>query len=400
MCVSFVACSYFIGFTRCFFPQWNKITSIGDDELPHNLQDFTSKGNPIATISDHAFLHSNESLANLLIDNGEFTVLPKALEDLDALRYLGIRKGKLKIIPDGPELLPNVYYVDMFSNQIEDITNIKRFRHSLLTRLDLHNNQISNISAVATLSDMRTLNVFENKICDHEHVSIAVIPHQNTLENLELGRNCMTKIPDVSHLTALLRLGLKQNLIDDCDSGAFPPLLFQLRLQKNKLPCIPKALLGHPNITTICLDYNEITSIDNFVFPSYITDLWLQYNKLENITQIKFDGPNPNLASLQLQNNPTLTNIDKDAFWYMTKNLQTIDLRDTGIKSLPIALSSLANLKTLKAGSSQLTCDCGVGSLAGWWNLRDRTAEGQCGSTDVNDFLDQLSSNCPNGVIG
>jgi len=376
----------------------NKITTIGDDELPHNLQDIRSSGNPITTIGDHAFIHSNESLRNLEIKNGLFTVLPKALEDLDSLAYLGLINGKLKTIPDGPELLPNVYYIDFGNNEIEDITNIKRFKYSLLTRLDFRGNQISNISAVSQLTNIRTLKFYENKICDHDHISKALIPHQDTLQGLNLDRNCLTKIPDVSALTNLERLWLKQNQIDDCQSGAFPDTLFDLRLQKNKLSCRPQAIFQSPNLTVLQLFNNEFTTIDDFPLPWWITELLLQYNNFRGIIGLRFDKNPSKLEYLNLQGNSMLDMIDDNAFVNIP-NLQRIDLRDTNFMQLPLALKSLTSLTSLKISSNQLTCTCAAASLSGWWTGASRLAEGRCGATEVNDYLNQLSTNCPN-VIG
>merc|ERR1712154_329978 len=61
----------------------NKITSIGDGELPSNLQDIKSSGNPIATIGDHAFDGSKDTLLNIRIDGSTLTDLPTALNVLD-----------------------------------------------------------------------------------------------------------------------------------------------------------------------------------------------------------------------------------------------------------------------------------------------------------------------------
>merc|ERR1712172_207175 len=60
----------------------NNITSIGDGELPSNLQDIKSAGNPIAIIGDHAFDGSKDTLLNIRIDGSTLPDLPTALNVL------------------------------------------------------------------------------------------------------------------------------------------------------------------------------------------------------------------------------------------------------------------------------------------------------------------------------
>ena len=379
--------------------QGNKITSIGDGELPSNLQDIKSSGNPIATIGDHAFDGSKDSLINLRIDGSTLTDLPNALNVLQALSYCGFRYGKMKNIPAGPELLPNVAFLDLAGNEISDITNIDRFKYSLLTRLDLHHNQISDITPIGELQYVRTLNLYDNKICDHNQVNTALIPHQDSMQILQLGANCMTKIPDVSTLTQLWRLGLSSNQIDDCTSGAIPDTLQKLNIGNNLLPCVPTVIQGHPNVTELYLTGNKLNTVDNFVFPSTLQSLGLDNNDISSINRLEFDKSQSDLHSLSLKNND-LKSVSDTAFDKLT-NLTSLNLQNTGLTKLPLALKSLSSLTNLNVkGDSSLTCTCGEAALSDWYQSASPTVDGQCsGSSDVSTFLDQLGSNCAS-VVG
>jgi len=379
----------------------NQITAIGDGQLPKGLHDIYSKGNPIQTISDHAFIDSANTLINLVLDNGKFTDLPKALEDLDSLSYLEIAHSELKNIVATKEILPNLYFLNLVANKITDLSGIEIFKHSIVSRLDLHNNQITDMSPLSGMDTIKTLNLLNNQICDHTHISAALAPHLASLDILNLKGNCLKKIPDFSGMAQLTRLLLSNNAIDDCTSGNLPDTAF-VQLSGNQLTCIPDSIKGFKNVNSLLLSRNNITSaaVNGFTFPSSIHYLDLSSNKVDSVTNIKFDNDVAGVLDLYLNNNP-LTTIADGAFAGLN-NLTKLELSHTNLQSVPIALKDLPSLKVLKI-QTNTECDCTLGQLGSWYKQVAAGLtignSGKCGSQFVSTYLADLDNTC-NNVVG
>ena len=138
-------------------------------------------------------------------------------------------RGQIKLVDD-VRLLPNLKQLDLCHNNITDVsalssmTNLEGvwLAHNNITDisplsnltnlklLDLWSNNITDISALSNLTNLKWLNLHYNNITD-----ISALSNMTNLEELWLGSNNITDISPLSNLTNLKLLDLWGNNITD-----------------------------------------------------------------------------------------------------------------------------------------------------------------------------------------
>ncbi|MCP4033902.1 MAG: leucine-rich repeat domain-containing protein, partial [Herbaspirillum sp.] len=151
-----------------------------------------------------------------------------------------------------------------------------------LTKLWLYNNEVSDISAVAGLTNLTELDLSDNEISD-----ISAVAGLTNLIELDLSDNEISDISAVAGLTNLTELDLSDNEISDITALEGLTNLTELDLSDNEISDIT-ALEGLTNLTELDLLGNRINDIkplaDNIGIGS--NDTVLLYN---NYTE----GSNP-----------------------------------------------------------------------------------------------------------
>ena len=102
--------------------------------------------------------------------------------------------------------------------------------------------------------------------------------------------------------------------------------------------------------------------------------------------------------NVDLSDNP-IKMIQQDAFTYLTK-LRWLDLSNTLLKRLPLALTDLKEMFSLKMGNIyKLVCTCVEASpLLPWYNniteINGGFLFGKCGQTTLYYFFTNLANQC------
>ena len=142
-------------------------------------------------------------------------------------------------------------------NSITDISAVAGLTH--LTRLYLWNNSISDISAVVGLTNLTELDLNGNAVSD-----ISAVSGLTSLTRLRLGHNSITNISAISGLTNLTELNLRNNSVSDISAVAGLTNLTHLNVEHNSVLDI-SAVSGLTNLTRLNLWRNSISDISPLV---------------------------------------------------------------------------------------------------------------------------------------
>ena len=217
----------------------------------------------------------------------------------------------------------------------------------------------------------------------------------STLNYIKLSVSTnITKIPDLTYLTHLQYLHLERNNIVNSLSDLLPSTLIDLDLDSNKLTYIPRGVDQLPQLHVLMVSSNNITSTDSVVFPSSLKYLYADHNQIKTLTTFTFTTNTSELATLSLNFNP-IKHIANDTFVSLT-SLARLQLHDTLLTRLPLALTSLTRLHTLDLRNlPHLTCTCVESHVADWYNnITSLTVYGTCNSVKVTYFLTHLAPSC------
>lgn len=376
----------------------HSITTVGEEELPHNVTALISKGNPLRYIADHAFNESTDTLQAIDIEHSLLASLPvAALTEVTSLTSLTINHGPMSSIPAGQvTILPALRYLDLSYNHLTDIANITVFRDAAkLYQVELGNNQITDMSPLYDLQLTLRLNLVNNQL---SHIAPPTSNRTTGLANhllyLWLQGNNFTNIPDLSFMPALQVLELSNNNISNSAQDKFPNSLLLLYMRGNSLRWIPRAVSAISDLRQLHLENNRVSSLDSFVFPSSLRSVSLENNTIKQINSLHFSANKSQLTSLKLSGNP-LTLISRSALAGLTR-LHSLSLTHTQLTRLPLALLALTHLTSLDlAACPQLTCTCQESVLASWAN-HVTSLKGDCvGGATVKYFLTTLARQCP-----
>jgi Leucine-rich repeat (LRR) protein len=184
--------------------------------------------------------------------------------------------------------------LNLINNQISDISAVSGLTN--LTALDLSGNQISEISGISGLENLAVLDLGENQIIDISGLS-GSLPN---LKELYLGDNGIDDISAVSSLTSLRKLHLYRNQIRYISEIGELTNLTDLNLSSNRIRDM-SAVKTLRNLAVLSMSNNEIRYIDAVSDLTNLKALHLGSNEIEDISAV---GGLTNLTILDLSNNP------------------------------------------------------------------------------------------------
>jgi len=378
----------------------NRITSITSrDVLPTKIDTLDLSDNPVSNITSDALLAVSQTLKSIKFRGSNFVALPSALEILDNLDTLDI-EGDTFTVSDitASKLAESVLYLRLaniglsgwpawlgkfvflrklylegntrLGNLPINTFNIWRLE---LTDLSLSNNGATSVAAVSVLEKLQWLDISKNRLADAMALSFDLIPLGNTLKYLDVSSNILTSEPRLADLRVLTEVYIGSNRIANVTNGAFASTVVSLNFDYNLLTSIPKFL-------------NDLTALQNFS---------IQSNLISSVGAHDFPV-NSRLVSVYLGGNP-ISYIDEHGFDNVRLLLTYLDLENTKLERLPLALKVLTKLQTLWIPSNTLlVCTCEEKSLAPWIiSLPTLRVVGQCGNVDIKEFIGQLASLCP-----
>ncbi|BFZ20229.1 hypothetical protein BsWGS_23268 [Bradybaena similaris] len=422
----------------------NQITSITSDSFPPNLTEISFVEDPITTIENDAFTQLTNTLRVISLSSVHFARLPDAflhlnvltdltitgdvIEDwnINVMKHIGTSVKSLYIknfhaINEWPgwfQYFTHLTEVGISGTSISDIpddafnslenklTDLTLSNNSLLTvpralsrisslqSLSLDQNRIYDVRWLPQFSNLTFLALNSNRLYNASQVSIVLRGYASSLFACLIHNNYLTAFPDVDFLTQVNSMDFTNNMIVDANSGSLPPGLSELRMEHNSLPRIPQLLSMLQSITTLFLSSNKITQLQGTAFPPNVVVVQFQYNLIREITDSSFPK-NSKISNIGLSSNPLAT-ISDNAFKNLG-HLAELNLQNTKLTRLPLALSSLTRLNVIDVSNTDtLVCTCQQNKLRNWiLALPSGTVVGNCGGTSIYYFYSILSSGCP-----
>jgi Leucine-rich repeat (LRR) protein len=281
------------------------------------------------------------NLKSLHLANNFLTYLPASIGDLTQLLDLNLSKNELASVPVA----------------IGELVNLQK--------LVLDRNLIVSLPpSIGNLGNLRSLFAVKNKLS----ALPAELGNLNKLVNLDLGENKITALP--------ASIGQLRNLK-------------YLRLQENRLLQLPKEIGSLTNLQILLLSNNQLSTLPPeigqltqlrylFLFHNLLDTLPISASKMTALTSVLLSG-NPNLplrvickafASFPKPftlstfsyrskvNNQVTLRIDEHPVLppeiSLLSNLETLEMPESGLKSLPPELGLLKKLKTIDLTRNEL----------------------------------------------
>lgn len=346
----------------------------------------------------------NKSLINsLTIESHNITELNKEhLTDFTSLKQLYINKGVLEKISPGTfePVKETITILDFSGNAISEIESNVFANLTNINKIVLNANHLTNIKAESfvNLPKLVNLNIVANHLESMDKDAFKDLPE---LENLDLYNNHLTEIPfeSMAKLHSVKEVTLSFNKIKSIPEkpGVFIPTLQDIYLDSN-----PIAKLGvFPNISNslqrLDLQFTNISeatketwkylpelihlNIGGTLFQQITAGTFDGLSKLQKVLLrdmrvLNFVGPGAfrgvkKATTIDLANCKKLHTIDESAF--ISTEVSTIFLRDSGITYIPKNLLKWSKMKTVSIGGNPINCDCKVAWMLNASNFGNNT---------------------------
>ena len=316
-------------------------------ELPHEQplvfsnKDFENAIREALSLADDDII-TNDMLNSKLNSKKELNLSEKGLSNISDIGALAN--------------LTNLQTLNLSGNSISDIGALANLTN--LTELNLSGNSITSIGgALANLTNLQTLDLSGNSISD-----IGALANLTNLQTLNLSGNGIISIGALASLTnlqTLKTLNLSSNNISDISALGNLTNLQTLNLSNNNISDIG-ALASLTNLQTLYLSNNNISDISALGGLTNLTELDWSYNKNISI------GALANLTNLQTLNLSGNGIISIGALASLTnlQTLKTLNLSSNNISDIS-ALANLTNLQTLYLSNNNISDVSLLGNLSG-----------------------------------
>jgi len=338
-------------------------TAIGNLE---NINHIDVQDNPIDADSfdEHTMYLIGDTVTNFEFGSDTLTAWPSTLRHLQDLGVLTVNGGSFYTLP------PDAFH---------------GFEGTLRT-LTIKNTKL--IALPLALANLRFLDTFH---FDHNHdigdSGVLLPSFGNTelltrLTEISLVDDNLTIFPSLlKYLRSVTRLFLDSNKLkfvsDTSIRDAVGTQVDMLSLRNCSLTRVPGALSKLTTLRTLDLADNQIRSFENSDFEGMM-----------------------HLQNLTIKNNP-LEYIANETFIDLVC-LQTLDIMESNIQSIPEAIRFLSSLSTLKLPTDKIECTCNIVWMKQFMEScnKNLTIAGSCETIDsnVDDYLKVHIPNCPNFV--
>ncbi len=322
------------------------------------------------------------------------TDIPEAIQQLTSLEILDLSGNALSNLPHYLEKLTSLKTLILCQNQFRKVSRVISKLGKELTELDFSKNDIAAIpDAFSVLKNVEKLNLSYNgfrqfpqailklsslKELNISHNQIKELPNElselSTLQHLDASYNQIKYLPtSFAQLSNLKKANLSHNQLVRLE-GNIHHLRFgieELNVSNNQLKAFPVGLRHLLKLQSLDASYNQLTEISSDLFVLHqLQKLDLNHNKIKElpieITQLKaleeidftFNDFNKALVRPIKQGMSGI----RDWFNYQKaieicktakdENLDSVDISDLNLRSIPRDVFNLPQLKTLIIGKS------------------------------------------------
>ena len=286
------------------------------------------------------------------------------LVNLPKLEILDLCGAKLTNIPslDNLKSLKTLYLVDCNISDVKPLSSLAGLEH--FTKLNLHrNNMLSNIIALAALTQLKWLDLSWNNISD-----ISPLAELTNLEWLNLTKNSITDFSPLAELAQTTNILTGEVAIPDRNLRA----AIADALDKGDTAVVSITAEEMTTLQRFDAPNKNISDLTGLEFAKNLTYIYIPYNPLSDISPL---ASLTKLRQIQLSD----TEVADLSPLASLSNLEDINVSETRVSSLaPLAgLKKLQKLATVHSDISDLS------PLAGLTNLT-RLRLYDCKATDLS----------------
>ena len=351
--------------TTCSGP--DELVTIPDENLEQAIRDTLSKTSGDLSCKDMEDLTKLEA-------RGQGITNLSGLEYAIKLVRLDVRDNE---VSDITPILDLTTLEDLALNRnpitsISGLSTLTNLEHLSLESLDLNN---ADLAELEPLTELRYLGLEDNEISD-----LSVISKLTKLNHLELQRNQLADISLLASLTNLEQLNIGNHDLNDISVVAKFPKLTHLRAKRNNLDDADMAVLADKAIEVLDLGWNSVTDL-SFIsaFPN-LRKLYIDGNVIADLSLLY------GLTGLS-EVGISSANISDLSFLADFSKLEWLSAADNGVSDIsPLSgLSQLADVdlsENLITDISPLVENSGIG-IGDKIELRDNLLDLSEGSDDL-----------------
>ena len=256
---------------------------------------------------------------------------------LATVKYLNIGQRKDPLERKGLELMPNIEVLGIGFTPIKDIRLVLQFKH--LKQLWMTKTGVTNYDFLKEIPTLEGLDISQNGITD-----LSFLKDYPNLKTVAAAGNDLTDISPLTKLKNLESLNLDYNNISDISALTKLSKLKAVSLEHNQLHDV-SALSQKEDLTRLFLSNNPNLNL-NTLKASKLEELTADKSNVESLNFLK---SNPNLTTISLNGNRLTSLAGVEA----AKNLVTLSASQNKITSLDIPAAQ-SSLKNLNLGENEL----------------------------------------------
>ncbi|KAL3642951.1 hypothetical protein CASFOL_013766 [Castilleja foliolosa] len=232
---------------------------------------------------------------NLLDDDG--VLLLSTSHSISALQELVLRDNQLKKIPD-VRIFKMLLVFDVSYNEIPSLNGLSEASNTL-KELYVSKNEVSKMEEIEHFTKLQILELGSNKLRVMENLQTL-----SSLQELWLGRNRIRAI-DLCGLKCIKKLSLQSNRLTSMAGLEECVALEELYLSHNGIAKM-EGLSTLVNLRVLDVSSNKLTDVNHIDNLAKIEDLWLNDNQIKSLDNIAeaVASSREKLTTIYLERNP------------------------------------------------------------------------------------------------
>lgn len=273
------------------------------------VREVNLSSNELEVISLHEFLQVFPFLEKLELTRNKLTRL-SSTEPIELLSSSASRsvRGFKAAQENGMAEQFLLKEVDISSNSLQDIAAIGKLLSSCMQVLLAHSNQLRTVKPLITCLKLEKLNLSKNRI-----ESVDELSHLHLLRELDLADNCLKNVDSVfSNNVLLQKLYVSRNSIRQLSSSGSPTLLFLTELFINECEIQSleyKYFPALPSLTILHANSNKIRRISGLRRCPRLSIIQLADNNIDRLEELGGIIFCQSLTSLDVSGNPFLLSL-------------------------------------------------------------------------------------------
>ena len=192
--------------------------------------------------------------------------------------------------PLGSIYVSDVAQITSLTARVKGIRDIEDLRYfTALEELDLHGNNICDLSPLSSLTNLKKLDISQNYVgfmdkTGGNGMNLQPLSSLVRLETLKADKNGITDISPLAGLVNLKELNIEENIVTSLEALSRLTQLKELRAGKNRITDL-SPLAGLVNLETLSLESNSYMEQD--ASGSYVDTGIFEITALEGLTALK-----------------------------------------------------------------------------------------------------------------